>query len=323
MSTKLIKIGVFGAGHLGKIHLKLLNESKKFNLLGFHDVNPDYSIKIEKEFGYKYFEDSNLLIESSDAIAIITPTPSHFEIAMKCIEKNKHIFIEKPIAYSVEEAEEIVKFSKEKKIIGQVGHVERFNPAFNSINSMIGNPMFIESHRLSEFNPRGTDVSVVLDLMIHDIDIILSLISSDIKNISSSGVSVISNTPDIANARIEFQNGAVANLTSSRISLKNMRKLRFFQKETYISVDLYNKKAEVVKMIDAPKQLDQFALTLENAEGKKKQIIYKNPKVVNNNAIQIELENFANSINNGIKSIVSLEDATRALKVAYSIINSM
>ena len=323
MSTKLIKIGVFGAGHLGKIHLKLLNESKKFNLLGFHDVNPDYSIKIEKEFGYKYFEDSNLLIESSDAIAIITPTPSHFEIAMKCIEKNKHIFIEKPIAYSVEEAEEIVKFSKEKKIIGQVGHVERFNPAFNSINSMIGNPMFIESHRLSEFNPRGTDVSVVLDLMIHDIDIILSLISSDIKNISSSGVSVISNTPDIANARIEFQNGAVANLTSSRISLKNMRKLRFFQKETYISVDLYNKKAEVVKMVDAPKQLDQFALTLENAEGKKKQIIYKNPKVVNNNAIQIELENFANSINNGIKSIVSLEDGTRALKVAYSIINSM
>ena len=323
MSTKLIKIGVFGAGHLGKIHLKLLNESKKFNLLGFHDVNPDYSIKIEKEFGYKYFEDSNLLIESSDAIAIITPTPSHFEIAMKCIEKNKHIFIEKPIAYSVEEAEEIVKFSKEKKIIGQVGHVERFNPAFNSINSMIGNPMFIESHRLSEFNPRGTDVSVVLDLMIHDIDIILSLISSDIKNISSSGVSVISNTPDIANARIEFQNGAVANLTSSRISLKNMRKLRFFQKETYISVDLYNKKAEVVKMIDAPKQLDQFALTLENAEGKKKQIIYKNPKVVNNNAIQIELENFANSINNSMKSVVSLEDATRALKVAYSIINSM
>ena len=323
MSTKLIKIGVFGAGHLGKIHLKLLNESKKFNLLGFHDVNPDYSIKIEKEFGYKYFEDSNLLIESSDAIAIITPTPSHFEIAMKCIEKNKHIFIEKPIAYSVEEAEEIVKFSKEKKIIGQVGHVERFNPAFNSINNMIGNPMFIESHRLSEFNPRGTDVSVVLDLMIHDIDIILSLISSDIKNISSSGVSVISNTPDIANARIEFQNGAVANLTSSRISLKNMRKLRFFQKETYISVDLYNKKAEVVKMIDAPKQLDQFALTLENAEGKKKQIIYKNPKVVNNNAIQIELENFANSINNSMKSVVSLEDATRALKVAYSIINSM
>ena len=323
MSTKLIKIGVFGAGHLGKIHLKLLNESKKFNLLGFHDVNPDYSIKIEKEFGYKYFEDSNLLIESSDAIAIITPTPSHFEIAMKCIEKNKHIFIEKPIAYSVEEAEEIVKFSKEKKIIGQVGHVERFNPAFNSINNMIGNPMFIESHRLSEFNPRGTDVSVVLDLMIHDIDIILSLISSDIKNISSSGVSVISNTPDIANARIEFQNGAVANLTSSRISLKNMRKLRFFQKETYISVDLYNKKAEVVKMVDAPKQLDQFALTLENAEGKRKQIIYKNPKVVNNNAIQIELENFANSINNGVKSIVSLEDATRALKVAYSIINSM
>ena len=323
MSTKLIKIGVFGAGHLGKIHLKLLNESKMFNLIGFYDVNPEHSKKIEKEFGYKYFNNSNLLIDSSDAIAIITPTKFHYEIAMRCIEKNKHIFIEKPIAHNVEEAEELVKFSKERKIIGQVGHVERFNPAYNSVKKMIGNPMFIESHRLSEFNPRGTDVSVVLDLMIHDIDIILSLISSEVKNISSSGVSVISDSPDIANARIEFHNGAVANLTASRISLKNMRKLRFFQKETYISVDLYNKKVEVVKMTDASNELDEFALTLENAEGKKKQILFETPKIINYNAIQIELENFANSINNNKKSIVSLEDATKALKVAYSIINSM
>lgn len=323
MSTKLIKIGVFGAGHLGKIHLKLINESKMYDLIGFYDVNPDISKKIEKEFGYKYFNDSNLLIESSDAIAIITPTQFHYEIAMKCIDENKHIFIEKPIARTVEEAEEIVKFSKEKKIIGQVGHVERYNPAYNSIKNKIGNPMFIESHRLSEFNPRGTDVSVVLDLMIHDIDIILSLVSSEVKNISSSGVSVISNSPDIANARIEFHNGAVANLTASRISLKNMRKLRFFQKETYISVDLYNKKVEVVKMIDPPNKLDEFALTIENAEGKKKQILFETPKIVNYNAIQIELENFANSINNGKKAIVSLEDATKALKVAYSIISSM
>ena len=323
MSTKLIKIGVFGAGHLGKIHLKLINESKMYDLIGFYDVNSDISKKIEKEFGYKYFNDSNLLIESSDAIAIITPTQFHYEIAMKCIDENKHIFIEKPIARTVEEAEEIVKFSKEKKIIGQVGHVERYNPAYNSIKNKIGNPMFIESHRLSEFNPRGTDVSVVLDLMIHDIDIILSLVSSEVKNISSSGVSVISNSPDIANARIEFHNGAVANLTASRISLKNMRKLRFFQKETYISVDLYNKKVEVVKMIDPPNKLDEFALTIENAEGKKKQILFDTPKIVNYNAIQIELENFANSINNGKKAIVSLEDATKALKVAYSIISSM
>ena len=323
MSTKLIKIGVFGAGHLGKIHLKLLNESKMFNLIGFYDVNPEHSKKIEKEFGYKYFNNSNLLIDSSDAIAIITPTKFHYEIAMRCIEKNKHIFIEKPIAHNVEEAEELVKFSKERKIIGQVGHVERFNPAYNSVKEMIGNPMFIESHRLSEFNPRGTDVSVVLDLMIHDIDIILSLISSEVKNISSSGVSVISDSPDIANARIEFHNGAVANLTASRISLKNMRKLRFFQKETYISVDLYNKKVEVVKMTDASNELDEFALTLENAEGKKKQILFETPKIINYNAIQIELENFANSINNNKKSIVSLEDATKALKVAYSVINSM
>ena len=323
MSTKLIKIGVFGAGHLGKIHLKLLNESKKFNLVGFYDVNVEHSIKIEKEFGYKYFSDSNLLIDSSDALAIIAPTQFHHEIAMKCIKKSKHIFIEKPIARNVEEAEEIVRLSKEKKVIGQVGHVERFNPAFNSIKKILGNPMFIESHRLFEFNPRGTDVSVVLDLMIHDIDIVLSLISSKVKKISSSGVSVISDSPDIANARIEFDNGAVANLTASRISLKNMRKLRFFQREAYISVDLYNKKVEVVKMIDVPKKLDEFALTLENAEGKRKQILFKTPKINNYNAIQIELEEFAKSINTKTKSIVSLEDATNALKIAYSIINSM
>ena len=323
MSTKLIKIGVFGAGHLGKIHLKLLNESKIFKLIGFFDVNTEHSVKIEKEFGYKYFNDSNLLLESVDAIAIITPTKFHYEIAIKCIEKNKHIFIEKPITYTVEQAEKIVKFSKEKKIIGQVGHVERFNPAFNSIKKIIGNPMFIESHRLSEFNPRGTDVSVVLDLMIHDIDIVLSLINSKVKNITSSGVSVISDTPDIANARIEFHNGAVANLTASRISLKNMRKLRFFQRETYISVDLYNKKVEVVKMIDAPKKLDEFALTLENAEGKKKQILFDSPKVSNHNAILLELENFADSIINGKKPIVTLEDGMDALKIAYSIINLM
>jgi len=323
VSTKLIKIGVFGAGHLGKIHLKLLNESKMFDLIGFYDVNTEHSVKIEKEFGYKYFDDTNLLIESVDALAIITPTKFHYEIAIKCIEKNKHIFIEKPIAYSVQQAEEIVKSSKEKNIIGQVGHVERFNPAFNSIKKIIGNPMFIESHRLSEFNPRGTDVSVVLDLMIHDIDIVLSLINSKVKNITSSGVSVISETPDIANARIEFQNGAVANLTASRISLKNMRKLRFFQRETYISVDLYNRKVEVVKMIDAPKKVDDFTLTLENAEGKKKQIFFDSPKVSNYNAILVELENFADSIINGKKPIVTLEDGTDALKVAYSIINLM
>ena len=323
MSTKLIKIGVFGAGHLGKIHLKLLNESKNFHLVGFYDIDTEYSTNIEKEFGYKYFNDPKLLIDSTEAIAIITPTQFHHEIAIKCIKKNKHIFIEKPIAFTVEEAEEIVRLSREKKIIGQVGHVERFNPAFQSIRKFIGNPMFIESHRLSEFNPRGTDVSVILDLMIHDIDIILSLIQSDVKKISSSGVTAISDTPDIANARIEFVNGAVANLTASRISMKNMRKLRFFQKEAYISVDLYNKKVEVVKMIDAPNKLDESALILENAEGKKKQILFKSPKIINYNAIQIELENFANSINNNSESVVSLEDATKALKLAHSIINSM
>ena len=322
MSTKLIKIGVFGAGHLGKIHLKLLNESKMFRLIGFYDVNTEYSKKIEKEFGYKYFNDSNLLIESSDALAIITPTKFHYEIAMSCIEKNKHVFIEKPIARSVAEAEKLVKFSKEKKIIGQVGHVERFNPAYDSVKKMIGNPMFIESHRLAEFNPRGTDVPVVLDLMIHDIDILLSIIRSKVKSVSASGLSIISTTPDIANARIEFENGCVANLTASRISLKKMRKTRFFQKDAYISVDFLDKKVEVVKMKKAPKKHDDFTMILQNAEGEKKQIYFENPKIDNSNAILDELEAFSSAIENNTEPIVNFENGTEALKLAFRIIEA-
>ena len=205
---------------------------------------------------------------------------------------------------------------------GQVGHVERFNPAFIAVKDEIHSPMFIETHRLAEFNPRGTDVPVVLDLMIHDIDIILSVVKSKVKHISASGVSVISDTPDIANARIEFENGCVANLTASRISLKNMRKTRFFQKDAYISVDFLEKKCEVVKMKDAPEHPGDFDMVLQNAEGVKKQIYFDNPNISNNNAILDELESFADAINNNTKPIVTLHDGTEALRVATQIINS-
>ncbi|MCF8273197.1 MAG: Gfo/Idh/MocA family oxidoreductase [Flavobacteriaceae bacterium] len=317
----MLKAGVLGAGHLGKIHLRLLNQSEKYNLIGFYDADSENGKKVEAEFGYKFFHTIEDLIHAVDVVDIVTPTLSHYDCALQSIAKGKHIFIEKPIAKTVEEAEHIRAILAEHHVKGQVGHVERFNPAFTAVKNDIHEPMFIETHRLAEFNPRGTDVPVVLDLMIHDIDIILSVVNSKVKHISASGVSVISDTPDIANARIEFENGCVANLTASRISLKNMRKTRFFQKDAYISVDFLEKKCEVVKMKDAPEQPGDFDMILQNAEGVKKQIYFDNPEISNNNAILDELESFADAINNNTKPIVTLHDGTEALRVATQIIH--
>jgi len=318
----MLKAGVLGAGHLGKIHLKLLEQSTKYELVGFYDKDKKASEKVESEFGYKSFPSMEALIEACDMVDVVTPTLYHFDSAKQVIEAGKHLFIEKPITHTVPEAEALLELAKIHNVKGQVGQVERFNPAFMSVNHKIKNPMFIESHRLAEFNPRGTDVSVVLDLMIHDIDAILSVVKSKVKEIHASGVSVISETPDIANARIEFENGCVANLTASRISMKKMRKARFFQRDAYISVDFLEKKCEVVKMKDAPKTPDDFAMILTNAEGIKKQIYFDNPKVDNNNAILDELETFADAINNNTTPVVSLEQGTEALRVAMQIISN-
>jgi predicted dehydrogenase len=317
----MLKAGVLGAGHLGKIHLRLLDQSPKYNLIGFYDADEINAKKVSEEFGYKYFNTIDELIDAVDMVDIVTPTLSHYECAKKAIAKGRHIFIEKPITKTVEEAEHIRELLAEHNLKGQVGHVERFNPAFLAVKEQLEKPMFIEAHRLAEFNPRGTDVPVVLDLMIHDIDIILSVVKSKVKKLSASGVSVISDTPDIANARIEFENGCVANLTASRISLKNMRKTRFFQKDSYISVDFLEKKCEVVKMKDAPKDPGDFDMILQNAEGIKKQIYFDNPEVANNNAILDELETFADAINTNTKPIVTLYDGTEALRIATMIIN--
>ncbi len=318
----MLKAGVIGAGHLGKIHLKLLKQSTKYELVGFYDKDKEASEKVASEFGYKSFPSMEALIEACDMVDVVTPTLYHFDTAKQVVEAGKHLFIEKPITHTVPEAEVLLELAKIHNVKGQVGQVERFNPAFMSVNHKIKNPMFIESHRLAEFNPRGTDVSVVLDLMIHDIDAILSVVKSKVKEIHASGVSVISETPDIANARIEFENGCVANLTASRISMKKMRKARFFQRDAYISVDFLEKKCEVVKMKDAPKTPDDFAMILTNAEGVKKQIYFDNPKVDNNNAILDELETFADSIKNNTTPVVSLEQGTEALRVAMQIISN-
>jgi len=318
----MLKAGVLGAGHLGKIHLRLLEQSKKYDLVGFYDPFTENALKIAEEFGYTLFNSVEELIAAVDVIDIVTPTMSHFDCAKQAIIKGKHVFIEKPITNTVEEAEILRNLAKENGVRGQVGHVERFNPAFIATKDVIDTPMFIETHRLAEFNPRGTDVPVVLDLMIHDIDIILSVVNSKVKNVHASGISVISETPDIANARLEFENGCVANLTASRISMKNMRKSRFFQKDAYISVDFLTKTSEVVKMKDAPKKPDDFAIILQNAEGVKKQIYFENPDVTSNNAILDELNSFADAIANDTTPIVSLDQATEALRIAQQIINA-
>lgn len=318
----MLKIGVLGAGHLGKIHLRLLNQSEKYNLVGFYDPYEPNAIKVAQEFGYHRFETIEELIQAVDVVDIVTPTLNHYDCAVQAIKAGKHIFIEKPIATTIEQAQNIIELANQFNVKGQVGHVERFNPAFKAVREKINNPMFIETHRLAEFNPRGTDVPVVLDLMIHDIDAILSVVKSEVKSIHASGTAVISDSPDICNARIEFENGCVANITSSRISMKNMRKSRFFQKDAYISVDYLEKICEVVKMKDAPEVPGDFDLILQNAEGIKKQIYYDNPSVEPNNAILDELETFADAINNNTEPVVTLKQATKALEVAYKIIES-
>ena len=317
--SKTLKAGVLGAGHLGKIHLRLLNQSAKFDLVGFYDASPDVRVKITAEYGFKAVDSEEDLIAAVDVVDIVTPTLYHHKLAKKAIEMGKHVFLEKPITQTVYEANELIALAKKHQVLGQVGHVERFNPAFLAVKDDINNSMFIETHRLAEFNPRGTDVPVVLDLMIHDIDTVLNLVDSKVAAISASGVAIISETPDIANARIAFENGCVANLTASRISLKNMRKARFFQKDAYIAVDYFSKSAEVVKMENAPENVGDFDMLLENAQGKKKRVFFDNPKILEVNAILMELECFADAIANNTTVIVSLEQGKNALDVALQI----
>ena len=318
----MIKVGVIGAGHLGKIHLNILNNSD-FELIGFHDTDVFNSEKLSQEKGYSFFKELHLLIEKIDAAVIVSPTTTHFEIAKECINKGKHIFVEKPLTKDSNEARIIETMAKEKGIIGQVGFVERYNEAFISCRKFIKNPKFIESHRLSDFNPRGTDVSVIMDLMIHDIDIILSINKSNVRKIDASGVSIISSTPDIANARIEFEDGCIANLTSSRISLKKMRKTRIFQEDAYISINFLEKEFQVVKIRDKHKGEAESSLIVKNNLGEEKVIFFENPKVQSINSIEAELNDFYESIKFKSDSKVSLNDGIKALEVAEEIMRQL
>ncbi|KAB2814387.1 Gfo/Idh/MocA family protein [Phaeocystidibacter luteus] len=315
-----LKIGVLGAGHLGKIHIKcigLLPET--YEMVGFYDPNDEAAAAVEAT-GLKRFPTIEDLVDAVDVVDIVTPTLSHFDCAVKAIRKSRHVFVEKPITHTLEEARQLIKLSEEAGIKAQVGHVERYNPAFVAARPFIQSPMFIENHRLAEFNPRGTDVSVVMDLMIHDIDSVLSVVKSNVRRISASGAAVVSDTPDIANARIEFDNGCVANLTASRISMKTMRKTRMFQKDAYITVDYFEKTAEIVRMktFDESEE-NPYAMVLDLPDGGKKQIYFENPKISESNAIKDELKSLADSILQKRPTEVPLEDGYRALEVAHQI----
>ena len=320
----MLKIGVLGAGHLGKIHIKCIKDIPEYKLVGFYDPLPENASKVEEEHHIKSYESIASLLKDVDVIDIVTPTLSHHACAMQALDHGKHVFIEKPVTNTIAEAEELIAVSAKKGLKIQVGHVERFNPAFIAAQNHLNEPMFIETHRLAQFNPRGLDVPVVLDLMIHDLDIILKTVGSEVENISASGVNVVADTPDIANARLEFENGCVANLTTSRIAVKNMRKSRFFQRDAYVSVDFLEKKSEIVRIKDATGDEGPFSMVLDLGTDKgKKEIIFENPKVLQTNAIREELFTFHEAIVNDSTPIVTIEDGSKALKVAHRILDEI
>ena len=319
--THMLKVGVFGVGHLGKFHLNNWKEIANTELVGFYDPSDDTAREVSEKYQLPRFLDVDSLLDACDAVDVVAPTNYHFELCEKAVKKGKHVFVEKPLANTMEEAHQLVKLVEESGVKFQVGHVERFNPAFLAVKDMQLSPMFIEVHRLAQFNPRGTEVSVILDLMIHDIDIILSIVKSDVKTISASGVGVITETPDIANVRIEFHNGCVANLTSSRFSMKKMRKMRLFQKDAYIGIDFLNKKAEIIKLKE-PKDSNVFAFDIETPSGKKT-IAVTTPSVPEVNAIKQELEEFKNSILNNTRPVVSEIDGLMAMDVAHQILDKI
>lgn len=318
------KIALFGLGHLGKIHLKILKGLPQWEVVGVYDLNPETTAKVAETFGVKPFDDLATLLEQTEAVDIVTPTLSHFELAKLALEKGKHVFIEKPITHTLGEARLLIELAKKQQLVGQVGHVERFNPALLAIENRELQPMFIEVHRLAQWNPRGTDVSVVLDLMIHDLDVILSIVKSPIMKVEANGIAVISETPDICNARIAFANGCVANVTTSRISMKNMRKIRFFQKDNYFSLDFLEKKAEIIRIAATEEENGAGKMVFDFDTGKEtKKLALELPEAKAVNAIQMELEEFHASISEGKPVRVSFQAGYEALGAAYLVLENM
>lgn len=317
----MLRIGIFGVGHLGKFHLNNWKEIADTEIVGFYDPSDEVSGPVAERYGIRRFNDPEALMDACDAADIVAPTTAHYSLCKMAILKSRHVFVEKPLANNMEEAREIVKLVHEANIKFQVGHVERFNPALLAAQQYDLQPMFIEVHRLAQFNPRGTDVSVILDLMIHDIDIILSLVKSNVKNVMANGVQVLSDTPDIANVRMEFDNGCVANLTSSRISMKKMRKMRLFQKDAYIGIDFLDKKTEIIKYKSTDDK-NVFSFEIDTGHGTRT-IAVAMPEITENNAILAELQNFVNSVRENRPTVVTELDGLRAMEVAHLILDKI
>ncbi len=317
-----LKVGVIGTGHLGKLHLKMFKQIENCELVGIYDINPEQADSAGTEYQTEVFSNPDSLLKLIQAVSIAATTSQHYNLVKKALENNIHVFVEKPITSEIIEAEELVKISNEKKLNLQVGHIERFNPALISLEKYIVNPMFVQTDRLAQFNPRGTDVAVVLDLMIHDIDVILNLIKSNVSRVDANGVAVVSDSIDIANARIQFENGAVANVTASRISQKKMRKMRIFQRDTYLSLDFITGVSEIYKLMPLEKNIDPSLITFgEIGIGeKRKKIVYEQPEIKEINALEYELQLFVDSVLNKKRPVVSGEDGLKALKVAQLII---
>jgi predicted dehydrogenase len=319
----MIKIGLFGAGHLGKIHMQQWLQVDGAQLVGFYDPNDANAAEAIAQYGVQRYLTIEELLASVDAVDIVTTTIAHYALAKQCLLQGLHVFIEKPLAHTLEEGQELVKLVNEAAVKCQVGHVERYNPALLALTDTPLRPMFIEAHRLAQFNPRGTDVSVILDLMIHDIDIVLHLVKSPVRRISASGVAVMSENFDIANARIEFDNGCVANLTSSRISLKRMRKMRLFQRDAYIGIDFLDKKTEVIRIKEDGTDGGMLDFPVELANGDRKVISVQMPEVLSTNAIHAELSDFIDCIKHDKPVRVSVHDGFQAMDVAHQILKKM
>lgn len=318
-----LRIGVVGVGHLGALHAKMLAELPQVNLVGVFDTDASKADRCAHECGTQMFPSLDALLAACDALTIATPTSTHFQVAEQALRSGRHVFIEKPITQTLEEADALIRLAREHDVLIQVGHIERFNAAILSVEQhYVIDPLFVESHRLSPFNPRGTDVAVVLDLMIHDIDIIVSFVKSPVVRVDANGVAVVSDSVDIANARLQFENGCVANVTASRISQKKMRKMRLFQKDAYISIDFLDKQAEVFRLVGDDEPPTKGAMMLGHIDSAKRRrnIVYEMPTVQDVNALQYELERFARAIITHTPPPVTGEEGRRALEVAHKIL---
>lgn len=314
-----LRLALFGLGHLGKIHLRCIQGIEQIELIGFYEPDAAKAQAISQEFGVEAWQNPKELMQAAHAVDIVTPTPSHYELAKEALLLGKHLFIEKPVTETPAQAYELLALAEAKGCLVQVGHVERFNPALLALEGMDLQPKFIEAHRLAWFNPRGTDVSVVLDLMIHDLDILLQLIPHEIETIHASGVAILSDLPDIANVRLEFSNGAVANITASRMSMKQMRKFRLFQENCYISMDFLEKRSEILRLHETAPPDVQALTEIELSANRKRYLEMQMPEAKANNAIATELACFADSVLKGEPIRVPLRDGLKALELAHRI----